>query len=152
MKLRFFRGRPAAALKTLNLARAAGRVAHGFCLVARVAGVANTTVAGQGSWALWRDCGPCGTWPAIHGSWVMGHGSWVMGHGSGQGSWVRVRPRVMGQGQAKGQAKGQVRVRPRVRSGSGSGSGQGSGQGQGQVRGRGSWPRVSVPTIPEQVP
>ena len=67
MKLHFFRGRPAAALKTLNQTRLAGRVAYGFCSVAREPVAANTIVAGLGSWALWRNCGPCSAWRAIQG-------------------------------------------------------------------------------------
>lgn len=92
MKLHFFRGRPAAALKTLNLARAAGRVARGFCSVARVARWVNTIVAGHGPRGVARNSRPCGAWPVIRGQ-GQGHGSWVMGQGQGQ------EPRAKGHGQ-----------------------------------------------------
>ena len=65
--LHFFRGRPAAAVKTLNKTRLAGRVVLDFCSLARVAWPANTVVAGHGPRAVERNRGPCGAWRAIQG-------------------------------------------------------------------------------------
>ena len=58
--LHFFCGGSAAAAKTLNLARVAGRVELDFCSLARVARVVDTVVAGHGPRTVERNSGPRG--------------------------------------------------------------------------------------------